>query len=98
MVESIKTTWYPARINGVATARIPSGAVASELANDGKKKTILRDLANTISSLFWTIGPGRYVVVTCVSAICKVFLDVEITDLLWDKVKPNRSFDAARFN
>jgi hypothetical protein len=41
----------PARSNGVATARIPKGAVASELANDGKKKTILRDLDNGFSSL-----------------------------------------------
>jgi hypothetical protein len=30
----------------VATARIPSGAVASELANDGKKKTIFFDERN----------------------------------------------------
>ena len=64
------------------TARIPSGAVASELANDGKKKTILRDLANTISSLFWTIGLRRAIVVTHVSAICKVFLDAEIANRL----------------
>jgi hypothetical protein len=28
----------------VATARIPSGAVASELANEGKKKTIFLDI------------------------------------------------------
>jgi hypothetical protein len=41
----------PARSNGVATAKIPKGAVASELANDGKKKTILRDLDNGFSSL-----------------------------------------------
>jgi hypothetical protein len=51
MVESIRTTWYPARISGVATARIPSGAVASELAKEGKKKTILRDLGTANSSL-----------------------------------------------
>jgi hypothetical protein len=30
---------------------MPKGAVASELANDGKKKTILRDLGNLHSSL-----------------------------------------------
>ena len=41
----------PARSSGVATAKIPKGAVASELANDGKKKTILRDLDNGFSSL-----------------------------------------------
>jgi hypothetical protein len=51
MVESMRTIWYPARINGVATAKIPNGAVASELAKDGKKKTILRDLGTAISSL-----------------------------------------------
>jgi hypothetical protein len=46
MVESINTTSYPARFSGVATARMPSGAVASELANEGKKKTIFFDLRN----------------------------------------------------
>jgi hypothetical protein len=30
---------------------MPNGAVASELANDGKKKTILRDLGNAYSLL-----------------------------------------------
>jgi hypothetical protein len=33
----------PARMSGVATARIPRGAVASELAKEGKKKTIFLD-------------------------------------------------------
>src|ERR1700741_5069097 len=51
MVESMRQISNPARSNGVATARIPKGAVASELANDGKKKTILRDLDNEFSSL-----------------------------------------------
>ena len=46
MVESTRTTSNPARFNGVATARIPSGAVASELANEGKKKTIFLDCRN----------------------------------------------------
>jgi hypothetical protein len=41
----------PARSKGVATARMPKGAVASLLANDGKKKTILRDLRNQFSLL-----------------------------------------------
>jgi len=49
-VESIRHTSYPARSKGVATARMPKGAVASELAKDGKKKTILRDLPRAISS------------------------------------------------
>jgi hypothetical protein len=40
MVESIRTISYPARRSGVETARIPSGAVASALVNEGKKKTI----------------------------------------------------------
>jgi hypothetical protein len=35
----------------VATDRIPSGAVASELAKEGNKKAISRDLANEYSSL-----------------------------------------------
>src|SRR5579859_3187606 len=51
MVESMRQISNPARSNGVATARIPKGAVASELAKDGKKKTILRDLDNGFSSL-----------------------------------------------
>src|SRR5579862_5445055 len=49
MVESIRTTSKPARFNGVATARMPRGAVASELANDGKKKTIFLDERNGYS-------------------------------------------------
>jgi hypothetical protein len=32
------------RSRGEATARIPSGAVASELAKEGKKKTIFLDI------------------------------------------------------
>jgi hypothetical protein len=32
-------------MSGVATARMPRGAVASELAKDGKKKTIFLDVA-----------------------------------------------------
>src|ERR1700741_3706354 len=51
MVESMRQISNPARSSGVATAKIPKGAVASELANDGKKKTILRDLDNEFSSL-----------------------------------------------
>src|SRR5271167_1049286 len=51
MVESMRQISNPARSSGVATAKIPKGAVASELANDGKKKTILRDLDNGFSSL-----------------------------------------------
>jgi hypothetical protein len=35
---------YPARNRGVATASKPSGAVASLLANDGKKKTTFFDI------------------------------------------------------
>src|ERR1700677_1557926 len=50
MVESMRQISNPARSKGVATAKIPKGAVASELANDGKKKTILRDLDNGFSS------------------------------------------------
>jgi len=48
-VESIKTTSYPARSRGVETAKIPSGAVASELAKDGKKKTIFLDVRRAFS-------------------------------------------------
>src|SRR6187402_3645428 len=43
MVESMRTMSKPARMSGVATARIPNGAVASELAKEGKKKTIFFD-------------------------------------------------------
>ena len=50
MVESISTTSYPARSSGVATARIPSGAVASVLANEGKKILIV----NTASKCGFT--------------------------------------------
>ena len=35
---------YPARNSGVATASKPSGAVASVLANDGKKNTTFFDI------------------------------------------------------
>jgi hypothetical protein len=35
-------TAYPARSRGVATARIPKGAVASRLEKAGKKKTTFR--------------------------------------------------------
>jgi hypothetical protein len=44
IVESISRTEYPARMSGVATARIPSGAVASVLAKEGKKKTTFFDI------------------------------------------------------
>jgi hypothetical protein len=40
MVESMILTSYPAFISGVEIARIPNGAVASMLENDGTKKTI----------------------------------------------------------
>src|SRR5580658_378118 len=43
MVESIMRTSYPARSSGVATARMPKGAVASVLVNAGKKKTTFLD-------------------------------------------------------
>jgi hypothetical protein len=46
-----ETNFESGTSNGVATANIPKGAVASELANDGKKKTILRDVDNGFSSL-----------------------------------------------
>ena len=39
-------TEKPARSSGVATARIPKGAVASELAKEGKKKTTFLDIGN----------------------------------------------------
>jgi hypothetical protein len=45
IVESMRTSLYPALSSGVATARMPSGAVASLLANDGKKKTTFFDIA-----------------------------------------------------
>jgi hypothetical protein len=40
MVESMISTSYPALIKGVEIAKIPNGAVASMLENDGTKKTI----------------------------------------------------------
>jgi hypothetical protein len=72
MVESMRQISNPARSNGVATAKIPKGAVASELAKDGKKKTILRDLDNGFSSLKETIDIWQNPVVTGMSAICQV--------------------------
>src|SRR5882762_8241651 len=72
MVESMRQISNPARSNGVATAKIPKGAVASELAKDGKKKTILRDLDNEFSSLKETIDFPQTAVVTGMSAICQV--------------------------
>jgi hypothetical protein len=47
-VESTIRTWYPARNSGVATASIASGAVASWLANAGKKKTTFFELDATL--------------------------------------------------
>jgi hypothetical protein len=44
IVESIRRIEYPARNKGVATANRPRGAVASLLANDGKKKTTFFDI------------------------------------------------------
>jgi hypothetical protein len=44
IVESMSFTEKPARKSGVATARIPRGAVASELAKEGKKKTTFLDI------------------------------------------------------
>src|ERR1700731_4254940 len=44
IVESTSFTEYPLRRSGVATARMPSGAVASELAKEGKKKTTFLDI------------------------------------------------------
>jgi hypothetical protein len=44
MVESIIQTSKPARSSGVATARIPRGAVASVLEKAGKKKTTFLEL------------------------------------------------------
>lgn len=41
----------PARMSGVATARMPRGAVASELAKEGKKKTIFLDEAEFLGML-----------------------------------------------
>lgn len=43
-MESISRMEYPARNNGVATASNPSGAVASVLANEGKKNTTFFDM------------------------------------------------------
>jgi hypothetical protein len=39
IVESIRTTSYPERSKGVAIESNPNGAVASVLANAGKKRT-----------------------------------------------------------
>jgi hypothetical protein len=63
IVESMRAIWYPARISGVATAKTPSGAVASELAKEGKKKTTFLeaevDLGIGRSSLMCSVGrPG----------------------------------------
>src|ERR1700712_4147716 len=59
----MRAIWYPARISGVATAKTPSGAVASELAKEGKKKTTFLeaevDLGIGRSSLMCSVGrPG----------------------------------------
>jgi hypothetical protein len=50
----MRTISKPARFKSVDTARIPSGAVASELANDGKKKTIFFDESNEYSPFYRT--------------------------------------------
>ncbi|HLX43709.1 MAG TPA: hypothetical protein VKR43_09760 [Bryobacteraceae bacterium] len=52
-------TWYPARINGVASDKIPSGAVASVLENAGKKKTTFLDRDRTQGFLLtWSYKDG----------------------------------------
>jgi hypothetical protein len=78
MVESISTISKPARIRGVATARIPSGAVASELENDGKKNTIFFDVRtlcpSPVVALISIVGPCRgdcHQVVNEVSFCCR---------------------------
>jgi hypothetical protein len=78
MVESISLTWYPARNSGVATARMPSGAVASVLANDGKKKTTLffglivdaRDNTATKNRVCHGVVTAMSFVVRVVSRLC----------------------------
>src|SRR5580698_1895642 len=75
IVESISTTSKPARIKGVATARIPSGAVASVLENEGKKKTILRDVRKARSNANETrLGNAWFSFVTALSAKCHLLL------------------------
>src|SRR6202051_3325978 len=54
IVVSMSFTEKPCRSRGVATARIPSGAVASLLAKEGKKKTTFLDIVYVSSQL-----PGK---------------------------------------
>jgi hypothetical protein len=51
---------------------MPNEAVASELAKDGKKNTILRDFGNAHSCLSTKIEPLPGGVVTQMSSICHV--------------------------
>src|SRR5258708_4272773 len=50
MVESMILTSYPASIRGVAIAKIPNGAVASMLENDGTKKNDLLRRLHAVTS------------------------------------------------
>jgi hypothetical protein len=82
MVESIRTTSKPARFNGVATARMPRGAVASELANDGKKKTIFLDERNGYSPRLKSLGYlyARFPFVAQLSPSCNSLPQIVIAD------------------
>src|SRR5579864_59738 len=51
MVESMMRTVYPARSSGVEMASNPSGAVASMLEKEGKKKTTFFELRTCSSPL-----------------------------------------------
>src|ERR1700677_895169 len=91
MVESIRQISYPARSRGVATARMPNGAVASELAKDGKKNTILRDFGNAHSLLKYedraTAGRSCHADVIDLSrAACRSF-----SDFVYQQLVPRRN-------
>src|SRR5271170_5764592 len=75
IVESISFTEYPACNRGVATARIPSGAVASELAKEGKKNTTFFDIGTVpdFSKNRLIYAANRFV--TAMSTDCHFFSD-----------------------
>jgi len=79
IVESISFIEYPLRNSGVATASIPNGAVASELANDGKKNTTFLDIALVSSTRMKRYAGRPRSFVTALSLACHFFFHRDFT-------------------
>src|SRR6266404_5952646 len=58
MVESMILTSYPAFMRGVEIAKMPNGAVASMLENEGTKNTIFLEIGVMVESMILTSYPA----------------------------------------